>query len=279
MKYTAFGIGLLCAALLAGEDFKRTEDVVYGRKFGTALTMDVIEAAKPNGFGVIFVVSGGWRSNHASIVPKNFGKLLERGYTIFAVVPSSQPRFTIAEISDDVKLALTFIKAGAEKWKIEPQKLGISGFSAGCHLSLLLATQSNDAVQAVACFFPPTDFLNWGKTGMNGAGVGPVAGYREAFGAKAGTEELAKQLSPIYHVSDKTPPTLLIHGDADRTVPLQQSQIYIARLNEADITNSLIVMPGKDHGWATIYDDFTLLADWFDRYLRGIAARDSKLTQ
>ena len=85
MKYTGMVLGLLCAALLAGQEFNRTEDVVYGRKFGTALTMDVIEAARPNGIGIIFVVSGGWRSNHASIVPKNFEKLLERGYTVFAV--------------------------------------------------------------------------------------------------------------------------------------------------------------------------------------------------
>lgn len=271
MKCTELVLGLLCAALLSGQDFKRTEDVVYGRKFGTALTMDVIEAAQPNGIGIIFVVSGGWRSNHASIVPKNFGKLLERGYTVFAVVPSSQPRFTISEISEDVKLALSFIKSGAARWKIDPQKLGISGFSAGCHLSLMVATQSKDAVQAVACFFPPTDFLNWGKVGVNGAGVGPVAGYRDAFGAKAGTEELAKQLSPIYHVSEKTPPTLLIHGDADQTVPLQQSEVYIAKLKEAGVRNGFVVVPGKGHGWPTIYEDFTLLADWFDEYLRGVA--------
>jgi dipeptidyl aminopeptidase/acylaminoacyl peptidase len=127
-------------------------------------------------------------------------------------------------------------------------------------------------VQAIACFFPPTDFLNWGKSGVNGVGVGPVAGYRDAFGPKAGSEELGKQISPIYSVTEKTPPTLLIHGDSDRTVPLQQSEIFIARLKEAGVKNQFVVLPGKDHGWPTIFDDLTMVADWFDQNLRGIAA-------
>jgi len=267
MKLVALvlGVGLLVGS---AQDFKRTEDVVYGRKFGTALTMDVIEPFTPNGFGMVFVVSGGWRSNHSSIVPKNFGKLLERGYTVFAVVPSSQPRFTIPEIVEDVKLALKVIRTDAGKWKIDGQKIGISGFSAGCHLSLMMV----ETVQSVACFFPPTDFLNWGKAGVNGVGVGPVAGYRDAFGPKAGTEELGKQVSPIYQVNDQTPPVLLIHGDSDRTVPLQQSEIYVERLKQLGVRHKFVVMPGKDHGWGTIYDDFTLLADWFDQTLRGVPA-------
>jgi len=258
----------IVSALATAQDFKRTEDVVYGRKFGTALTMDVIEPAKPNGFGMVFVVSGGWRSLHASIVPKNFGKLLDRGYTVFAVVPSSQPRFTISEIVDDVRLALKVIRNDAAKWKIDAANIGISGFSAGCHLSLMSVEQ----VKSVACFFPPTDFLNWGKAFVNGTGVGPVAGYRDAFGPKAGTEELGKQLSPIYLVNEKTPPILLIHGDSDRTVPLQQSEIYVEKLKQAGVKHKFVVLPGKDHGWPTIFEDFTVLADWFDQTLRGVPA-------
>src|SRR5436190_22311435 len=86
----------------AAPDFTRTEDVVYGRKFGVALTLDVIQPAKPNGYAIIYMVSGGWKSNHDSINPKTYAPYLDRGYTMFAVCHGCQPRFTIPEIREDV---------------------------------------------------------------------------------------------------------------------------------------------------------------------------------
>src|SRR5205085_2306777 len=85
--------------------FTRTEDVIYGRKFGTALTLDVVQPEKPNGFGVLFMVSGGFFSSHEAIVPASYESLLERGYTVFAVVHGSQPKFTITEIEQDIQRA------------------------------------------------------------------------------------------------------------------------------------------------------------------------------
>src|SRR5436190_1321404 len=79
-------------------EFKRNEDVIYGRKFGTALTMDVFQPARPNGIGVLFMVSGGWVSAHENI-PVGFAKpLTDRGQTIFAIVHGSQPKFSVPEI-------------------------------------------------------------------------------------------------------------------------------------------------------------------------------------
>src|SRR5205807_6499427 len=80
--------------------FTRTQDVIYGRKFGTALTMDVFTPKKDaNGAAVIFCASGGWVSAHETI---DYGyyigfypELLKRGYTVFAVVHGSQPMFPI----------------------------------------------------------------------------------------------------------------------------------------------------------------------------------------
>src|SRR5262249_44156448 len=66
--------------------FKRQEDVIYGRKFGSALTMDVFTPAKQNGAAVIWVVSGGWMSAHEAINPAWVAEFLRRGYTVFAVV-------------------------------------------------------------------------------------------------------------------------------------------------------------------------------------------------
>src|SRR5205809_1089093 len=87
----ACGLVLLTSALAqTNATFTRTEDVIYGRKFGTALTLDVFQPAKPNGYGIAMMVSGGWFSSHEAISPKFFQALLDRGYTVIAVVHGSQ---------------------------------------------------------------------------------------------------------------------------------------------------------------------------------------------
>ncbi|MBC7369859.1 MAG: prolyl oligopeptidase family serine peptidase, partial [Undibacterium sp.] len=68
-------------------------------------------------------------------------------------------------------------------------------------------------------------------------------------------------------------PALLIHGDADPLVPIQQSQLYVTRATAAGATAQLVTRPGAEHGgktWTTIAADRTLFADWFDHYLRGL---------
>src|SRR5258708_6747305 len=71
--------------------YKRTQDVIYGRKFGLALTMDVFKPANPNGAAVLSIASAGWFSRPELIIPVFYGPLLKRGYTVFAVVHGSQP--------------------------------------------------------------------------------------------------------------------------------------------------------------------------------------------
>src|ERR1700679_2861328 len=83
--------------------YTRTEDVIYGRKYGTALTMDVFKPKHDaNGLGVILVVSGGWISSHEGIREALITPLVQRGYTVCAVVHGSQPKFTIPEILQDM---------------------------------------------------------------------------------------------------------------------------------------------------------------------------------
>src|SRR5690349_5902591 len=85
--------------------YEHKEDVIYGRKSGMALTMDVFTPkARRNGAGVILIVSGGWQSSHDHIRilgEKFVGPFLGRGYTVFAVVHGSQPRYTVPECVAD----------------------------------------------------------------------------------------------------------------------------------------------------------------------------------
>ena len=130
-------------ASLAGDDvYTRTSDVVYGRKEGMALTMDVFTPKKnANGAAVIWVVSGGWFSSHAAINPKLAEPFIERGYTVFAVVHGSQPRFTIPEILPDMN-ALGPLYSQPRQGLTRSIRIASASpaASAGGHLSLMQGT-------------------------------------------------------------------------------------------------------------------------------------------
>lgn len=273
---------------------QRTEDVIYGRKFGTALTLDVLQPANTNGYGVFFMVSGGFFSSHEAINPKFFQPLLDRGYTVFAVVHGSQPKFTIPEITQDIHRAVRFVRHNAARWGVNRDHFGITGGSAGGHLSLTMGTQGgpgkpdardpvdreSSAVQAVACFFPPTDFLNYGEPGEDAVGIGTLKNYKAAFGPKSdneeGRRELGREISPINFITSNMPPTLILHGDADKLVPLYQAQRFQKRSQEAGALCKVIVKPGADHGWPDLGKDFSVMADWFDEHLRGTKGAGQK---
>ena len=78
---------------------------------------------------------------------------------------------------------------------------------------------------------------------------------------------IGRKISPINHVSKDDPPTLIIHGDADKLVPIQQAEIMIGKLKEAGVPAELVVRPGAAHGWANLHDDLDIFADWFDKHL------------
>ncbi len=299
--------------VLAADDppFTRRQDVIYGRKHGVALTMDVFTPkadakTKANGGAVIWVVSGGWASAHESIDANMFGMtiansfvrpLVERGYTVFTVVHGSQPKYTIPEILPQINRAVRYIRTNAKTFGIDGERLGIIGASAGGHLSLMqgIAPQppndkapdpvdtASSKVQAVAAFVPPTDFLNYGKDGEIAIGRGVLKDFKAPFDfheldPKSKTFvpvtdeqkvlEIGRKISPVTHASGDDPPTLIIHGDADKLVPIQQAELIVAKLKEADVDAKLVVKPDAGHGWPKITDDLTLFADWFDKHLK-----------
>jgi len=278
----------VATASLAAADFTRTEDVIYGRKHGVALTLDVFQPARPNGYGLALMVSGGWFSSHEAINPGFMRPFLDRGYTVFAVVHGSQPKFTVTEVVEDVHRAIRFIRHHAAKYGVKPDRLGVYGASAGGHLSLTLGTRGgpgkpdakdpvdreSSAVAAIACFFPPTDFLNYGQPGEDAVGVGVLKGFKAAFGPRSdtpeGRQELGREISPLYFVTSNLPPTLILHGDADKLVPIQQAESFVEKAKAVGATAQLVTKPGGLHGWPEIGQDLTQFADWFDQHLRGL---------
>lgn len=293
MKRILICFVLVFAGMAAAQEarYTRTEDVIYGRKFGTALTLDVFQPEKPSGYGVALMVSGGWFSSHEAINPRNFQPLLHRGYTVFAVVHGSNPKFNITEIVPDIHRAIRFIRHHAARYGVNPDKLGITGGSAGGHLSLMMATtggpgkadakdpvdRASSAVQCVACFFPPTDFLNYSQPGEDAVGVGTLKDFKSGFGPRSDTAEerqkLGREISPIYFISSNTPPILIAHGDADKLVPIYQAEQFLKRCQEFGVPTKLLLREGMKHGWADLVKDEEFFADWFDEHLRGVKAK------
>src|SRR3954453_5968887 len=287
-------------SVAADPPYTRDEDVIYGRKYGVALTMDVYKPKQgDNGLGVIQVVSGGWKSAHPAGAGGNgyVNALTTRGYTVFSVVHGSQPKFTIPEILEDMNRAVRFIRYHARDYGIDPDQIGICGASAGGHLSLMQGTAGDDGdpkatdpverassrVQAVACFYPPTDFLNYGKPGEDALGRGILKNFKAPFDfeeldptTKAfvpvtdpeAFRALGRKVSPVTHVSPDDPPVLIIHGDADKLVPIQQAESIGEKLNAAGVEAKLVVKPGAVHGWPDMGGDFERIADWFDAHLK-----------
>ena len=290
------------AGRTADSSFNRKQDVIYGRKFGTALTMDVFTPKKDaKGLGVILIVSGGFFSSHDAILPRFLQPLTDRGYTVFAVVHGSQPRYTVPEIIQDINRSVRFIRYHAKDYGVDPDWIGITGASAGGHLSLMLGMagekgdpqakdpvdRESSRVQAVACFFPPTDFLHYGKPGDEKIyATDHAPPYRAAFDYREldkksmlwvpisdpkRLQEIARQISPVSHVTSDDPPTLIIHGDKDQLVPLQQSELIVEKLKKAGVKTELIVKKGAGHGWLGLEKDISQLVDWFDKHLKTTA--------
>jgi len=272
------------------------DSVIYTRVDNTALTYDVFTPTNPNGAAVISILSGGWISSKANGSPGLGAEFLRRGYTLFTISHGSAPRYTIDEIVPQVMRAVRHIRANARAYGIAPDRIGITGSSAGGHLSLMIGLagaagdpaakdaidQVSSRVQAIGAFYPPTDFLNYGHPDQDAAGRGTLADYRGAFAFhelssnkrhfvpivdEARRREMARQISPVTHVSSDDPPTLLVHGDQDKRVPLQQSELIIERLKKAGVTTKLIVKPGEAHGWKDRSPETAAIADWFDQHL------------
>jgi acetyl esterase/lipase len=277
---------LLLAGVARGEDeFKITPDVVYGHKAGMALTFDVIQPKKPNGAAVLFMMSGGWFSfwvppetfvdAQATSHFQYFGQLVDRGYTLFIVRHGSAPQFKVPEAVADVRRAVRYIRHNAKKFDIEPNRIGVCGGSAGGHLSLMLGTtsdggngdsedavdQTSNDVAAVVAYFPPVDIREW---------VGP----NKQFPALEFDPKLADSVSPLLHVTPDDPPTLLVHGDKDELVKLNNSERILAAFEKEKVPCELLVIKDAGHGFAGEggQQATDALIAWFDKYLAAAEA-------
>ena len=286
-------IGLLAVLAVSAQHapslpYDQKMDVVYGEVHGTGLLMDVFTPkGKPNGLGIIDVVSGAWYSDRRKIrdhiLAQVYSIFCSRGYTVFAIRPGSRTRYTGAEMEANLKTGIRWVKRHALDYKIDPERLGLTGASAGGHLATLAAVTPEEAnpdanslvrydtrVKAAAVFFPPTDFLDWDGKPANFNTLGSLLFLGGTNGhSDAEIKERAREISPARLVKRPTVPFLFIHGDADPLVPLQQSQKMVAAIKAAGGSAELIVKKGGGHPWMTLPEEVKIMADWFDQHLTG----------
>lgn len=292
---------LIAEAKSASAQTPTEKNVIYGMYSGLALLMDVYRPEQSNGHGVIFVAGSGWQAPleyNAVGLKDGTGQtaawlppLLRAGYTVFAINHRATPRFQYPAPLEDVQRAVRFVRHHATQYGIQPMRLSALAGSSGAHLVGLTAmlaapgiTDDPDPVnrapatlQCIALRAAPTDFVSRMGTAAGGA----MSMLMQLPTASPATAKAYAAASPITHVSRSAPPTLLLHGDADETVPYQQSVAMEAALRAVNVPVKLVTAPGGAHGPTFAikgkpHPDLPAFTSevvrWFDQHLKSNAA-------
>lgn len=214
---------------------------------------------------MIYIHGGGWRAGSKNRIPKWLMKAVSEGWLS---VVSVEYRFTDvaphpAQVNDCVR-AIQFVRHNAAKWNIDPQRLGVTGGSAGGHLTLWVAlhddaadADSNDPVKKhssrVACavsFAGPTDWSLLDEIEHKHPAYRQLLGYEPGTPADEMKAKEKRDVSPISFASKDDPPVMQVHGDKDNTVPIEHARNMNERLKSMGVTSELVVIQGASHAVA-----------------------------
>ena len=232
--------------------------------------------------GIVFVHGGGWRGGdkRAGTFLQGAFDYAKKGYVCITVNYRLTNEAPFPACVQDVKCAVRWFRAHAEKYNLDPDRIGGFGNSAGAHLVAMLGLVGKQAglegdgpwqehssrLQAVCAAATPTDFLHWHT---------PIKGHRAIGPLLAGPEESlmerAKKASPISYVRGDAPPFLLIHGTADRTVDVSQADRFVEALKKAGAKDvSYLRIEGAGHGVFNQHSERThrALEEFFARTLK-----------
>lgn len=277
-------------------------DVVYAQVpdrgyVSKAMTMDVLVPCGEGLYPAIVYINGGGfiNANKGGYIQQRL-ELAEHGYVVASITYRVAPASTFPAPLEDIKSAIRYLRAHAGQFHIDSQHIGVMGGSAGGYLAAFAGTtsgmgqfnsgdnleQSSD-VQAVVDLYGVSDLT------AIGADYGPDVqklhrspAATEAlwingspvFGGKDGgidaNPEGAAAANPISYISDKTPPFLLMHGDADTVVSPSQTKILRAALAQHNVEAQRYVVKGADHGGALWIQPeiMKLIIDFFDAHLK-----------
>jgi acetyl esterase/lipase len=230
---------------------------------------------------VVCIHGGGFRAGHRDAYNALCLKLAERGYVAMTVSYRLAPKYQFPAAVHDVKAAVRWLRANAQKYHVDPDRIGTTGGSAGGHLAQFLAVTAgvpefegtgghpdqSSAVRCVVNVYGPSDFTqSYGKS-VDAAEVLPLF-----LGGNVEQERRRHILaSPLYWVTPRAAPTLCIHGTEDKYVAHEQAVWLIDRLKAAEVPAELLTLPGAGHGFKgeDAQKAEAALFAYFDRQLKG----------
>lgn len=287
------GLGLLVTQGQGEEKIRLEEGITYQEVDGESLQLDM---ASPEGEGpfpaIVFIHGGGWGGGNRQAFRNQIQEAAKRGYVAVSIsyrlmkfdmekreTTTAKPIFPTQ--IHDCKAAVRWLRANAEKYHADPERIGVIGASAGGHLSLLVGLAGKEAdlegegghldqssqVQAVVNIFGPTEMV----TGYQGSTLDWV--FRLFMGGTPEeTPERYKAASPVTYVRAGAPPILTLHGDQDQVVPVQQAELLDERLKEAGAPHTLLILKDQGHGFAGPAQQKANEATWafFEEHLKTV---------
>lgn len=200
---------------------------------------------------VLIIHGGGWSSGDKGAAREfNIGTTLAlNGYVGLSInyALATKDKATWPQNLHDCKLAVRWLRKNAEKLQIDPDRIGVIGGSAGGHLAAMVAVTGPDdkldpgddagvscKVKCAVDLYGPADLTQYHDVSMLGRKL-------------ADAPELYKVASPTSYLDKADPPILILHGTADKTVDLKQSELFAAALKKAGVEHELIIVEGAPH--------------------------------
>ena len=245
-----------------------TLDAAFPRQSGDALLLPA----------VIYIHGGSYRSGSKEMGLPFVIAFAEGGYFAASINYRLSGVAPFPAAVHDCREAVRFLRAGAKELGIDPDRIGVWGPSAGGHLSALVATSGNDrtleaerdvaaAVRCAVAVSAPVDFRRFDAARGRAAGM-----FRQWLGEDPDVyRRNAEAASPLAYLDKSDPPILIVHGTADRLVPIEQAEIFKAALEEAGVPVELVAIEGGDHYLAQRAPHHRI-AEFFDEHLGGNAA-------
>lgn len=240
---------------------------------------------------IVHIHGGGWMGG--SKFPCPFARMVLQGYVVASVeYRFSQTAKFPAQIQD-CQAAIRWLRSKRKAYHIDGDHVGVIGGSAGGHLSALVGTaggrkrfpviggneDQSDRVQCVCNIFGPANFATVMQQAENDRNVRnifrfntPSDPYSQLIGVDLNSDQdKTNAVSPIHHISDETPPVLILHGTHDALVPYAQSEEFAAALKARGVPVWLQTLPGSGHGGPAFSKPelSLLIQDFFGRYLSG----------
>jgi len=258
-------------------------NIEYSKPGGERLALDMARPKSPKGLSpaVICIHGGGFRAGNREHHDKLCVELAERGYVAVSVTYRLAPKHQFPAAVNDVKAAVRWLRANANKYGIDPKRIGATGDSAGGHLALFLGVtgdvkefdvaeggnaDQSSRVQCVVDVYGPSDFTKSYGASVDAAEVLPLW-----FGGDLQTARHKHIVgSPLNWVSPNSAPTLAIHGTQDKYVAHEQAVWIIDRMHAADVEAELLTLEGAGHGFKD--EDAkrarAAMFAFFDKYLK-----------